>query len=213
MQHLILLTHKTTHVNMYIHSVYTRLIERKMYMIFDRNTMEEQAALQTAARMCAAARTAPKAHGKDTLHTFVLTGEEKEQLARKMEEVGLREMKEKMNTLYGRDAMNIRAAQAVVLIGTDQKYRGVPHCGYCGFKNCSDCKDAGGNCAFSYIDLGIAVSSAASIAAADMVDNRIMYSIGKAAAEMNYAENVLWLGIPISISGKNIFFDRGIFHD
>lgn len=50
-------------------------------------------------------------------------------------------------------------------------------------------------------------------AAVDTVDNRIMFSVGKAAAEMGYAENVLWLGIPISISGKSIFFDRGIFHD
>lgn len=44
-------------------------------MIYDSNYLEEQAVPQTAARMCAAARTAPKAHGKDTLHTFVLTGE------------------------------------------------------------------------------------------------------------------------------------------
>lgn len=33
--------------------------------------------------MCAAARTAPKAHGKDTMHTLILTGDEKEQLAEK----------------------------------------------------------------------------------------------------------------------------------
>ena len=182
-------------------------------MIYNSSTMEEQAALQTAARMCAAARTAPKAHGKDTIHTLVLTGEEKELLAKKMEEVGLREMGEKMPTWHGRDAANVRAAQADVLIGADQKHRGVPHCGYCGFKDCSECKKAGGNCAFSYIDLGIAVSSAVSLAAQDMIDNRIMYSIGKAAAELNYAADVMWLGIPLSISGKNIFFDRGIFHD
>ena len=42
--------------------------------------------------MCAAARTAPKAHGKDTMHTLILTGDEKEQLAKKMEEFGIREM-------------------------------------------------------------------------------------------------------------------------
>ena len=87
------------------------------------------------------------------------------------------------------------------------------HCGYCGFGNCGNCKNAGGNCTFAYIDLGIAVSSAAMAAAMDTVDTRIMFSVGKAAAETGYAENVLWLGIPISISGKSIFFDRGIFHD
>lgn len=26
-------------------------------------------------------------------------------------------------------------------------------------------------------------------------------------------EDVLWLGVPLSVSGKNIFFDRGIYHD
>lgn len=64
-------------------------------MIYNSNSMEENAALQTAAKMCAAARTAPKAHGKDTLHVFVLDGEEKENLAKKMETVGEREMGEK----------------------------------------------------------------------------------------------------------------------
>lgn len=59
-------------------------------MLYKHDYMEEQAALQTAARMCAAARTAPKAHGKDTICTLVLTGEDKEALALKMEAVGTR---------------------------------------------------------------------------------------------------------------------------
>ena len=29
---------------------------------------------------------------------------------------------------------------------------------------------------------------------------------------MDFSSDVLWLGIPLSVSGKNIFFDRGIFH-
>lgn len=182
-------------------------------MLYQSDYLEEKALLNTAAKMCAAARTAPKGHGKDTLHTLVLTGEERERLAQKMEEVGVREMGSGMGAWYGRDAANVRMAQAVVLIGTDQKQRGVPHCGFCGFGECGDCRSMGGNCAFAYVDLGIAVSSAVTAAAVDMVDNRIMYSIGKAAAEMEYGENVLWLGIPLSVSGKNIFFDRGIFHD
>ncbi len=182
-------------------------------MLYQQDFLEEKAALQTAAQMCAAARTAPKAHGKDTLHTLVLTGDEKEALAKKMEEVGTREMGDKMDTWYGRDAANVRNAQAVVLIGVEQTYRNVPHCGYCGFSHCAACQAAGGHCAFSYVDLGIAVSSAVNAAAIHMADSRIMYSIGKTAAEMKNMENMLWLGIPVSISGKNIFFDRGIFHD
>ena len=181
-------------------------------MRYERNEMEMQAALQTAARMCAAARTAPKGHGKDTLHTYVLTGEDKEALACKMEEVGRREMGDESPTWYGRDAACVRKALAVVLVGADKKQRGVPHCGYCGHGDCTGCREAGGNCAFAYVDLGIAVSSAVNIGAADMVDCRIMYSIGKTAAEMDFDPDVVWLGIPLSISGKNIFFDRGIFH-
>lgn len=50
-------------------------------MLLKSDYLEEQAILKTLANMCAAARTAPKAHGKDTLHTFVLTAEEKEKLA------------------------------------------------------------------------------------------------------------------------------------
>lgn len=182
-------------------------------MMYESNYMEEQSALQTATRMCAAARTAPKAHGKDTIRTLVLTGEEKEELACKMESVGLREMGEKMGTWYGRDAANVRSSLAVVLIGAKKVYRNVPHCGYCGFKNCDECKKSGGNCAFSYVDLGIAASSAVSSAALDKADCRIMYSIGKTAAEMDFGSDYMWLGMPISLSGKNIFFDRGIFHD
>lgn len=51
------------------------------------------------------------------------------------------------------------------------------------------------------------------MAAMDKVDCRVLYSVGKAAAEMDFAPDYLWLGIPLSISGKNIFFDRGFFHD
>lgn len=67
-------------------------------MLYKSELLEEKAVLATAAKMCAAARTAPKAHGKDTLHSLVLTGEEKELLAKKMEEIGIREMGNRMYT-------------------------------------------------------------------------------------------------------------------
>lgn len=183
-------------------------------MIYKSNEIEEKAILQTAARMCAAARTAPKAHGKDTIHTMALTGEDKDALASKMDEIGVRNMGEKSGAWYGRDANNIRMSQAVVLIGAENKSRGVPHCAYCGFADCEAARAAKANCALAYVDLGIALSSAVSIAAMDFIDCRIMFSAGKAAMEMGYTkEPVHWLGIPLSISGKNIFFDRNIFHD
>ena len=46
-------------------------------MVHHSKELEQQFALQTAAAMCTAARTAPKGHGKDTIHTLVLTGEDK----------------------------------------------------------------------------------------------------------------------------------------
>lgn len=180
-------------------------------MLYESDYLEEQAALHTAEKMCAAARTAPKAHGKDTMHTLVLTGDEKEQLAKKMEEFGIREMGDKMNTWYSRDAANIRRAHAVVLIGAEQTYRGVPHCDYCGFDNCGNCKNAGGNCTFAYIDLGIAVSSAAMAAAMDTVDTRIMFSVGKAAAEMGYAENACGLAFRSRSPARASFSTAGFF--
>ena len=65
--------------------------------------MEEQAVLATAARMCAAARTAPKAKGIDRIVTLVLTGAEKDALADKMHEVARREFGDAPSTFH-RDA-------------------------------------------------------------------------------------------------------------
>lgn len=178
-------------------------------MLFQSETMEERGVLDTAAKMCVAARTAPKAKGEDFIVTLVLTGEEKDLLADKMEEIGNREFKEKGSAWYGRDAGNVRKSQAVVLIGARKSYRKVAKCALCGFENCKACKDAGANCAHLFIDMGIALSSAALAASSRNVDNRMMWSAGKAAAEMNYTDTeVFWVGIPISATGKNIFFDR-----
>ena len=177
-------------------------------MMYSSEQMEEKAIINIASNMCAAARTAPKARGNDNIITLVLTGTEKDALAEKMDEINIREF-EGTSTIFPRDAKNLRLAQAVVLIGVKRAYAGLKFCSFCGFENCEKCKEAGGRCAYNTIDLGIALGSAVSIAADNRVDNRIMYSIGKAAAEMNYTDDsVIWHGIPISISGKNIFFDR-----
>lgn len=177
-------------------------------MIYRHDTMEQNAVLQTAAAMCAAARTAPKTHGMDRIHTLVLTGEDKDALAQKLREIADRGLGDRVETWYGRDAANVRSAQAVVLIGAGRKPVGLPACGFCGFGDCGGCKQAGAACAFAYVDLGIAADSAALAAADSRVDNRIMFSIGKAAEEMDLLPGCLCLGIPISVSGKSVFFDR-----
>ncbi len=182
-------------------------------MMYEGKKLEEQAVMQIASLMCVAARTAPKAHGKDTVHTLVLTGAEKDLFADKMETVGEELMGAKSENWFKRDAQNVRRAQALVLIGAENTYRGVSPCGMCGFKDCEGCKKAAGKCAFALLDLGIAISSAVKTAQSNNADNRIMYSVGRTAETMGYSLSCSWLGVPLSTSGKNIFFDRGIFHD
>ena len=65
-------------------------------------------------------------------------------------------------------------------------------------------------CAFSGINLGIALGSAVGIAAAHHIDNRIMFSVGKAAQRKKVFERKVTMafGIPLSSTAKNIFYDR-----
>jgi uncharacterized ferredoxin-like protein len=60
------------------------------------------------------------------------------------------------------------------------------------------------------MDVGIAIGSAISIAADFRVDNRVMYTIGQAALNMEYFDDDVKIvcGIPLSATGKNPFFDR-----
>lgn len=176
-------------------------------MRYESKEMEKRSVLETAAKMCAAARTAPKARGIDHIETVVLTGEEKERLADKMTE--LFEATGEANAFFKRDAGNVRNSEAVVLIGTKKGFAGLSCCSFCGFQNCGDCRQKNGSCAFDYINLGIALSSAAIVAQQDFVDNRIMFSIGRAWMEMEHREdNTVWFGIPLSVTGKNKYFDR-----
>lgn len=168
---------------------------------------ERSAVLHAAELMCAAARTAPKTKGTDHIEACVLTGEEKDALADKMEDLAGPLSK----PFFVRDAGNVRQSLAVVLIGTRLGVHGLNEaCRYCGFTNCAACTDAGSLCAYDNIDLGIAVGSAVSVAADHRIDSRVMFSVGRTALELGIlgekAHNIL--GIPLSVSGKSPFFDR-----
>lgn len=176
-------------------------------MIYQEKDTEQQAALTTAEQICAAARTSPKACGIDHIHTLILTGKEKDELAFELTRLG----EEMSLDFYKRDANNLLKAQAVALIGTTEAKRGLGDgCGYCHFGNCRGCGTADGTCVFDAIDLGIALGSAVSLAADLRTDTRIMYSIGKAALSLNLFDPdvKIIMGIPISVSGKSPFFDR-----
>jgi len=167
---------------------------------------EREGVLHVANLMCVAARTAPKSRGIDNIVSTVLTDKEKDSFAQKMEEFG---KKTERAAGFVRDANCVRQAQAVVLIGTKFDPVGL-NCGFCGFENCQKCKQADAYCAHNSGDLGIAVGSAVSVASNHRVDNRVMYTVGWASVQAKIlGEKVkMALGIPLSASGKNIFFDR-----
>ena len=175
-------------------------------MFIESHTAEDEAVLQLAYSLCAAARTAPKACGIDHMDTAVLTGEDKTRLAAEIRRLG----KDLDAPFFVRDAGNVDASSAVVLIGVQYKTRGLGElCGECGFENCATNAAAGATCVFTSVDLGIAVGVAVALAADNRVDNRVMFTIGKAAASLGLlGEHRLIMGIPLSVSGKSPFFDR-----
>ena len=67
----------------------------------------------------------------------------------------------------------------------------------------------GPTCLFKALDLGIALGSAVKMASLLNVDNRIMYRVGTAALKLGMLpEGTVMMGIPVSVKGKSIFFDR-----
>lgn len=171
-------------------------------MIIESKAAEHDAAVLVAKQMCAAARTAPKTKGIDNIVTRVLTDENIVELSSRMTELAPE------GSSIVRDAGNILKAEAVVLIGVRKAVYGL-NCGYCGRPTCEECTASGGTCISAATDLGIAIGSAVSLAADNRVDNRVMYSIGKIYRTMQpEQEDIIWIGIPLSVSGKSPFFDR-----
>lgn len=175
-------------------------------LIISSKDAEMNIILTVAEAMCAAARTAPKAKGDDFIYTCVLTEEDKDNLAKQMYAVGERDS----IGFFMRDSGNVASADAVVLIGAKNVQRGLGEmCRNCGYDNCVECAKNNGKCAFTSLDLGIAIGSAVSIAADYRIDNRIMFSAGAVAKEMNLLSDAeIIMAIPLSASGKSPFFDR-----
>ena len=153
--------------------------------------------LDVVSEVCIAARTAPKANGQDFIVTAVVYGDELKIIQEEMRKFG-----EKNNLQYFiRDALNIEG-KIVVLIGSKLKDKAP------GF---DDSKSEDLNIHLSSaIDLGIAIGSAVSVLSDKKVDNRVMYSIGRAVINLKLLGDDVTIayGIPISIAGKNPFFDR-----
>ena len=170
--------------------------------------MRREALMNVARQMVLAARTAPKAKGLNTLEMAIVADNKLNLLNRTMKEIG----EKQENDIFLRDAHNVMSsAEIVVLIGTRIQSLGLKFCGICGFGNCAE-KNKYPNvpCTFNSTDLGIAVGSAVSVAMDLRVDNRIMYTIGMAALQLELLGKDVKIiyGIPLSASSKNPFFDR-----
>lgn len=175
-------------------------------MLHEKEILDD-ALRQVAEKMIVAARTAPKARGKNNLFTALAGKEDIEKLARRMEEIA----RESGEAFFARDAGNIRQAPWVVLLGTRIEPAGLKVCGMCGFENCDEKrKHPDHPCVFNTGDLGIAMGSAVSVAMDHRADNRIMYTVGQAAVDLGLfpPEVKIVYGIPLAAASKNPFFDR-----
>ena len=56
--------------------------------------------------------------------------------------------------------------------------------------------------------MGIALGSAAKTAGVHNADNRIMYRAGVGARDMGLVDADYVMAIPVSATGKSVFFDR-----
>lgn len=187
---------------------YNRPMEEEYMSITHDYTLKEKIVGEVANKMLLAARTAPKARGKDTLSAAVVDKEGRHQLA---EQMRLMVEEGRGAPFFLRDADNLEAADGLLLLGTSIDSMGLEFCGLCGFANCSEReKHPNHPCIFNTGDLGIALGSAVSVAMDNRLDNRIMYSIGMAVRELKLLgeEVKIIYAVPLSMSGKNPFVDR-----
>jgi uncharacterized ferredoxin-like protein len=159
-----------------------------------------------------------KGKGIDTLEIRVLAKKDMKKLATRLEKLG----NERNIGFFLRDAKNLASSDGCVLIGCRCGEAGGINCGGCGYASCADFTKsgkkkaakgtpfAGPNCVLRMADLGIAVGSAVKTAQIHNVDNRLMFTGGVAALDLGFfdRECTVAYAIPLSATGKNIFFDR-----
>jgi len=174
-------------------------------MRYNSKEAEQNAAMRVAELMVAAARTAPKACGIDTIETLILDGADKDALTNTMRELAVSTGR----LPFSRDAGNVDDCHGIVLIGASVGPRNI-NCGLCGVEHCAAALESHLPCALVVTDLGIAVGSAAAVAMDHRIDNRVLYTAGTAALKLKlFSEEVkICYGIGLATTGKNVFFDR-----
>ena len=193
----------------------------------DQQTMFTEA-LRHVAQLCAvAAMTAPKSGGqlflkgsKPFIETVVV--EDRETLSRLAE--WLRERGNKLkDAIWFRDADTAEKLDLVLFIGLAKWYPPVYDCGACGYATCAEFVRAreryktegfeewefpGPICQLRCVDLGIAVGSAAKVASLHNIDCRCQTRMAAAARHLGIIQADLAVALSMSVSHKNIFFDK-----
>jgi uncharacterized ferredoxin-like protein len=165
-----------------------------------------------AKMMSIAAITAPKTRGENFVQVKVIEGEDVRCLGEAMIAFGVSSRKSN----FDRDGRNVLHSEMVVLIGIQDASSAGLNCGACGFTTCTelarhpvvDGEFRGPVCAYRILDMGIALGSAVKMAGMLNVDNRIMYRAGVVARRLGIVDWDFAMGVPLSVSGKSIYFDR-----
>jgi uncharacterized ferredoxin-like protein len=176
--------------------------------------------IETAAQLMAvSARTAPKAGGKDFLEIVVITQDDDlQKIAEAMTAYAPRSTNE---AFWLRDAANIENSQALLLVGLSKPVTAGYDCGACGFPTCAEFAKnrkltdkemgySGPHCVMRMMDIGVALSSAAKTASLLNVDCRVQQRVGAAARAVGLIKGEVVMGIPVSVTGKSIYFDRKV---
>ncbi|MDD5610589.1 MAG: DUF2148 domain-containing protein [Candidatus Omnitrophica bacterium] len=192
------------------------------------NNLEKSGLEIVAKLMAVSARTAPKSGGIDHVQIMIADSKEQKSIANIMCKIGEEICNKLPNNKLGNairqdwesDAKTIAASGLLMLIGVEgRKIIGL-NCGGCGFSTCSEMLKhpqvsivensfPGPYCIFKVMDLSIATTSAVKTAMEHNVDNRMMYKAGVAALKLGILNPCdLIIGIPLSATGKNIYFDR-----
>jgi uncharacterized ferredoxin-like protein len=156
--------------------------------------------------MAISARTAPKAKGEDLVEIKILYGKQVEELGKAMVKYG----EEEKDAMWKRDGNCVLRSTAVLLVGVRDPMAG-PNGAKKGPAQPPKVKGdlfAEDERVKKCIDLGIALGSAAKTASMLNLDNRIMWRPGEMARRKGMLEALIVIAIPVSASGKNIYFDR-----
>lgn len=156
-----------------------------------------------------AAITAPKTRGENYVVVKTLSGSDLRRMHDWMTEYA---EKQKIPG-FARDGRNVLASETLVLIGIKDAEVADLNCAACGEDACLQINTfegefKGPQCALRILDMGIALGSAVKTAGLMNVDNRIMYRAGVAARALGLIDADFVMGIPLSVSGKSIYFDR-----